>query len=98
MHIFNDRCSGNLNVSSHRENSLPTGDIQCTTSTNKSSNINETSRCSHVFSDVRYKLHSPNRETLLTLAVDAALIGLGQQRLMPIGNVLYLLYKQNKRL
>ena len=98
MHISNDRRSRNVNVSSQRENSLPTGDVQGTTSASKRSNINETSSCSHVLSDVRYKLHSSNRETLLTLAVDAALIGLGQHRLMPIGNVWYLLYKQNKRL
>ena len=87
MQIRNDRRSGNVDVNSQRENSLLIGDIQCTTSTSKSSNINETSSCSHLLSDVKYMLHSPNRETLLTLAVDAALIGLGQQRLMPLGNV-----------
>ena len=87
MQILNDRRSGNVNVNAQRENSLPIGDTQCTTSTSKGSNINETSSFSHLPSDVKYKLHSPNRETLLTLAVDAALIGLGQQRLMPLGNV-----------
>ena len=35
------------------------------------------------------KSMSSHKETLLTLAIDAALIGLGQQRIMPPGNISY---------